>query len=94
MGQHQSHLLFRFLLLFLGISFIAFAWLVYEDEEKTIQSKIENLWVKLDDAAGVALKKERNIAARLSAAVSMSLTGFWGSDSFPYKWRLSHYLCR
>lgn len=42
----------------LGLAILYVAWFVYEDEEKLLQSTIENWWVRFDDLRSVIVSRQ------------------------------------
>jgi len=53
-----------------GITLIGATWLVYENEEREIQSKLENLWIRLSDLSSSAYSMHRGASAKMLRAIS------------------------
>jgi hypothetical protein len=68
----------RLLLCVAGTILLGLVLLVYENDEKTIQSRLEDYWIKLDDRRLKSVATERVLVARLSSFASRILDNFLG----------------
>jgi hypothetical protein len=71
-------LAFRILLGVAGILFLALGLFIYEDEERQVQSRLENYWVWLDDHRLKSYATEHLWWARLSAMMTQTLDTLFG----------------
>ncbi len=79
MLTHQSlAFALRVLLFLVGLCILMYTFLVYEDQEQQLQSRIENLWVKLYDRSSLALLREQTVISRLAAVSSSLLDAVFG----------------
>ncbi|MEZ2354443.1 hypothetical protein [Caballeronia sp. RCC_10] len=65
-----------------AISFVAFylAWCVYEDEEKALQNRIENLWVDFDDLRGRMVSRQTAFVLVVASKLNEILTSVFGGS--------------
>lgn len=68
----------RITLCSVGVALLFLGLFVYEDEERNIQSRLQNWWISLDDQSRRAISRERNLVARLTASASIVLDGVFG----------------
>lgn len=69
---------FQIAIFVLGALLLSYAVLVYEDEEKQIQNRIESLWVTLHDRAIVARGREPTGGRRFTVLVTYVLDSIFG----------------
>src|ERR1700678_2178527 len=72
----------RVFLSLLGIALFALGFLVYEDEERTLQNKLEILWINVNDAHLKFATTEHRVLLRTFAFVRAFLDGIFGARLF------------
>lgn len=72
----------RILLCIIGASLLSLGLFVYEDEEKGIQSRLEDYWIKLDDQRRKAVVTEQLLIVRAFAFISRTRDNWFGQELF------------
>jgi hypothetical protein len=72
----------RALCLVFGLMLLYAGGLLYEDEVKGIQNRLEDWWVRLDDARHFAFRRERHFLERFVALLSSLMDGVFGRHLF------------
>jgi hypothetical protein len=68
----------HFVCLGIGIALVAATWLVYENEEKQIQSKLENLWIRLSDYGSQLITQHSAASSRIFAVLTALVDHVFG----------------
>jgi hypothetical protein len=69
----------HFVCLGLGIALVGATWLVYENEEKQIQSKLENLWIHLSDYGSQMIAHHSAASSRVIGVLGALIDHIFGS---------------
>jgi hypothetical protein len=76
---HAAHILVRLLEFLLGAFCIVTATLLYPKEDGTIQSKLEDLWIRTDDFGEVALSRHARFMSRVAKLETHLLDRLFGT---------------
>jgi hypothetical protein len=79
----------RIVLCLLGIALFAAGALLYEDEEKLLQNRLENWWVALDDLHRKVVVTEGIVLQRIFRATGKMLDGVFGIRFLSIKFALA-----
>jgi len=75
----MSHTGIRIVLFCAGCVCLFVGSCLYEDQEKRLQSKLERLWIKLDDRKDEAHESEKKLLVRVVRASNKILDGLFGT---------------
>ncbi len=75
----------KILLCCAGAIILSFSFLIYETEEKKLQSRIENLWIWLDDLARGSPAAESKALAWIAAVVTKLLDELFGPELYSFR---------